>query len=297
MIGRSAWYKKQKNRDHGTSLEQEHGKGMMGSQKHPRGSNGKQELKTRAVLFLEQTPNGELARRVKELLVRLEQVLGFKLRVVERTGRSIQNQLPQASIWRGSPCDREHCVTCQQGGEDMPDCTRSSIVYESICSICNPGALEKGGIKEVKEGAPSIYVGESSRTIQERSQEHWTAAKRKDGTSHIHKHQKMVHGTEEPKFIFKVVSNHRSALNRQVKEAVRIRRRGGANNILNSKAEFNRCHIPRLVVEEEDQEVRKKREQREEQERKETLRILEQEDITWEERKKREQELKMKKRR
>ena len=36
----------------------------------------------------------------------------------------------------------------------------------------------------------------------------------------------MVHGAEEPKFIFKMVSQHRSALNRQIKEAVRIRRRG-----------------------------------------------------------------------
>ena len=56
--------------------------------------------------------------------------------------------------------------------------------------------------------------------------------------------------------MFKLVSSHKTALNRQVKEAVRIRRRGGENNILNSRAEFNRCHIPRLVVEEEDSTVK-----------------------------------------
>ena len=44
-------------------------------------------------------------------------------------------------------------------------------------------------------------------------------------------------------------------------EAVRIRRRGGSGAILNSKGEFNRAHIPRLVLEgreEEDEELLKK---------------------------------------
>ena len=54
-----------------------------------------------------------------------------------------------------------------------------------------------------------------------------------------------------------MVSFHRSALSRQVKEAVRIRRRGGANQILNSKGEFNRSHIPRLTL--ENTEEQKKR--------------------------------------
>ena len=44
----------------------------------------------------------------------------------------------------------------------------------------------------------------------------------------------------------RVVSQHRTALARQVSEAVRIGRRGGAGAVLNSKAEYNRCHIPRL---------------------------------------------------
>ena len=42
-------------------------------------------------------------------------------------------------------------------------------------------------------------------------------------------------------------------------EAVRIRRRGGLGNILNSKSEYNCCHIARLRV--EDEEERKRREE------------------------------------
>ena len=61
-----------------------------------------------------------------------------------------------------------------------------------------------------------------------------------------------------------LISYHRTALGRQIKEAVHIRRRGGAHGILNSKSEFNRCYIPRLVVEEEEEEVKTARLKREE---------------------------------
>ena len=105
-----------------------------------------------------------------------------------------------------------------------------------------------------QEGAnPSIYVGETSRTIQERSSEHWGAWKRRDERSHITKHQMLHHGgNEQPAFTMKVVSQHKTALSRQIMEAVRIRRRGGEGAILNSKGEFNRSHIPRLVLEEKE---------------------------------------------
>ena len=110
------------------------------------------------------------------------------------------------------------------------------------------------------------------------------------------KHQSLAHPGEQPAFIFKVVSSHRTALNRQVRDAVRIRRRGGAGNILNSEAEFNRCHIPRLVVEEEDQDTKVKRLLMEKELREEMRKILEDNDLSWEEQKTRAQELTARKR-
>ena len=83
LLGETNWYKKRMDRD---DHEKPHiGRKMMSNQ----GDN----LRTRAVLFVEQTPQGELARRMKEQLQRLEATIGFKLRVVERTGRSLQSQL------------------------------------------------------------------------------------------------------------------------------------------------------------------------------------------------------------
>ena len=50
----------------------------------------------------------------------------------------------------------------------------------------------------------------------------------------------------------RVVSSSRTALERQTREAVRIRRRGGEGAILNSKAEYSRSYIPRLHLEDTD---------------------------------------------
>ena len=49
-----------------------------------------------------------------------------------------------------------------------------------------------------------------------------------------------------PEFVMKVVGYHRSALSRQIGEAVRISRRG---EVLNSKSEYSRCKITRLSLE------------------------------------------------
>ena len=64
-------------------------------------------------------------------------------------------------------------------------------------------------------------------------------------------------GSTEPRFIMRAISYHKTALERQISEAVRIRRRGGDGAVLNSKSEYNRSYIPRLVVEERNIDTKK----------------------------------------
>ena len=113
--------------------------------------------------------------------------------------------------------------------------------------------------------------------------EHWNASKesqkQKEG-SHIFKHQQLHHKEAEPDFVLRMVTTHKTALSRQTSEAVRIMRRGGAGAVLNSKAEFNRCYIPRLQLVEED--VIKEMEQAEEEEIREASRELLTQDNIWE---------------
>ena len=147
---------------------------------------------------------------IREQLQQMAPILGFRIRVVERTGRNILTNFSQLHAWGGLQCGREECVTCNQGGEELPDCTKSSIVYESICTRCNPGAKNKGELVDMAKGAPSLYIGESSRTIQERATEHWGAARKKAEDSHMAKHQIMEYGGAPPEFMFKVISYHRT---------------------------------------------------------------------------------------
>ena len=49
---------------------------------------------------------------------------------------------------------------------------KSNIVYESICTNCNPGAKSKGPLKDYDGSEPSLHVGETARSLHERAKEH-----------------------------------------------------------------------------------------------------------------------------
>ena len=123
------------------------------------------------------------------------------------------------------------------------------MIYENVCLKCNPEAGDGKEVKEPKAACPSIYTGESSRSICERGAEHERDFKDSKEDSHMYKHEVVHRGTKEPKFHLRVVGFHRTALGRQIAEAVRIRRRG--TSTLNSKMEYNRCAITRLSLPED----------------------------------------------
>ena len=286
LLGKSSWFRKtskkgeQEKEDHRRLFSKPSGRGRRKA-KIGRTTQGAQ---ARTVLFVEQTEGGELAMRIRELVSRLEPLIGFKIKVVERCGKSLQSQFPLNNLWQGAKCGREECVTCEQeGAEELPDCSKRSVLYENACLECIPTAGKKGGPREqdIDTEVPALYVGESSRSIMERSKEHWAGYVGAKEDNHILRHQQITHrGADPPKFVMRVVSHHRSALERQVSEAVRIRRRGGAGAVLNSKSEFNRCHIPRLRL--EDEEETKRREEQLRREELEKEQQLDKEQGAWE---------------
>ena len=272
LLSKTNWYRKRSNKDVAGSNNTNSRKGAMSNEKE-------QDREPQTVLFVEYSKDGELASSMKELTKRLSEVTGFKVKVVERAGGALRDQFPTTTLWDGSSCDRMDCTTCNQGAEKLPNCRKSSLVYENVCLNCNPGAGSKGELKGVRDDIPTLYVGETSRTVFERSKEHWEAWRSRKEESHIRKHQELEHGGEStPRFMMRVVKHYRTALSRQVGEAVRIGRRGGAGMILNSKSEYNRCKIPRLVIEEVDEEQQEKDEARELQS---TLELLNRYEEEW----------------
>ena len=91
-------------------------------------------------------------------------------------------------------------------------------------------------------------MGESSRSIYERAKEHVADREKQSEDSHQIKHWLTSHEDllAPPGFKFKIIQSFQDPLSRQLAEAVRIDLRG--ENILNSKAEYSRCRVPRLRI-------------------------------------------------
>ena len=105
-------------------------------------------------------------------------------------------------------------------------------------------------------------MGETSRSLYERSREHVKDGADRTEDSHIAKHWEQVHkGEPMPEFRFKIVRSFKDSLSRQVAESVRIDLRG--EGVLNSKSVYSRNRLPRLAIEktewERGEEERKKR--------------------------------------
>ena len=114
---------------------------------------------------------------------------------------------------------------------------------------------EKTREKKVKKEYNVKYVGETGRSAYERGVEHISDYQNFDESSHMLKHYLSCHKDmkmKDVKFGMKVRNSFRSALERQVGEAVAIdvdRRKGMI--LMNSKSEYNRCTIPRICTKSE----------------------------------------------
>ena len=122
---------------------------------------------------------------------------------------------------------------------------------------------EKGkAVKLVK------YVGESARSCFERGNEHLEDMRQFKVSSHLLKHCLLFHEKEDPKeisFRMKAVKFHKSAFERQIHESVRIQNSREAHVIMNSKAEYNRCAVPRLGLKMGEREFKQRKEKEEEE--------------------------------
>ena len=164
---------------------------------------------------------------------------------------------------------------CGRQAEERRNCRKQSLVYESRCALCNPkkNSNHQEDNKEVV-ARKGIYIGETSRTLHQRANEHYRDAKDLSEKSHILKHWMSSHEEEKeaPNFIFRILGTFRDCLSRQVNEAIRIHY--SKDLLLNSKNEYAANGLTRLTIDENKVE-RKKRERKEEEEEKETLRKIE----------------------
>ena len=270
LLEKTNWYKKRKrdSEDDGEKYLEDGERRGGGRKKIKKERINKQRMddgnKVKAVMFVPYTTNSELAKQLREAEEKLLNLTGYKLKIVERAGTKLEDMLPKSNPWQGKDCGRELCLLCEtkQITEENQnqDCSKRSVVYEMWCMSCykededkikmkysdNPEKMEeeKRKIKKYK------YIGESARSVFERALEHQLGFNTLNKNSYMLKHTIEKHEGEEleqGRFGIKILKATRSAFERQILESVLLQENVD-HFLLNSKAEYNRCAIPRLTT-------------------------------------------------
>ena len=66
-------------------------------------------------LFVPHTPNGELAKRMKEAEARNHQGRKIRFKIVEKGGVTLENLLRRSNPWSEESCGRHDCFPCKGG--------------------------------------------------------------------------------------------------------------------------------------------------------------------------------------
>ena len=123
------------------------------------------EIRVAAPIFVQATKNGMLASRIREEVQKLGKIVGWRFKVVERSGTMLKDILTRADIFSGEVCGRDDCGACSRSSKRR-SCRRRGILYETSCDECM-----------VEGKSMATYVGESARSSYERMNEHLDDAK------------------------------------------------------------------------------------------------------------------------
>ena len=213
------------------------------------------EREVEGVIFIPYTTGGKLRSRVQNKDDKLTRVMRMpRMRYIEDPGRTIADTLVEKDPWYrlGGGCERPNCPVCYWSKGKGVRCSKEGVCYSLECQVCE------------EEEKRALYIGETSRSGRERIQEHmWLFSHKKESChedctkwhkcskngSTLWEHSKEKHEGRLKKEDWKVTitSSHRTALGRQVTEAVRISNEG-LDSLLNSKNEFGANALSEVAV-------------------------------------------------
>ena len=183
-----------------------------------------------APIFVPPTPNGELAKAIREITDR-EAEAGVLFKIIETGGVKVLSKVQKSNPTATAGCNDANCLPCQTGRGDGGSCRACGINYQIECQMCPADNR-------------SLYLGETSRNLFTRSKEHNDRYRTRNNNSFMLKHQRKEHQGVAGNFTAKVTGRSRDCLTRQVKEAVLIRR--CPVPIMNSKTEWHQPALYRI---------------------------------------------------
>ena len=164
---------------------------------------------------VDRTPGWGLISALRKKEINLQIVTGKRIKLVERTGQQLKSMIWKADPWGGIQCWDLDCPVCEHE-QKKRICRVSNVVYISTCMDCQ------------EEGRKCSYIGETSRSLAERAREHKEDAGKTVELSHIRDHKDAHHRkvSRMPRMKYKIDKRCKSALERQVREAVIIKLQG-----------------------------------------------------------------------
>ena len=211
------------------------------------------------VIVVPNTEGSELLNRLVLKEAQLSRLTGYSVKLIEGNGTPLSKlfQIPsgEGSCHRGTQCN-----VCTWSDKKSSRCSVRSIVYTAVCREPRQETEQATEIPTFNDTClQKIYIGESSRSLRERSSEHVSGGKRLETGNFITKHWLESHPELDrpPVVKFEVLKLHKDALSRQVDEALTIERANGRFEILNSKSEWSYGKISRLSVERSSWEIKK----------------------------------------
>ena len=98
LLGKSNWFKQKNSKKYTFSSKPETKK----QKSKPKSG----EIETVTVMFVSQTPNGELARNLQKVENEIAKFTGERVRICERGGKTVRSILHKSNLWSGGPCVR-----------------------------------------------------------------------------------------------------------------------------------------------------------------------------------------------
>ena len=181
-----------------------------------------------SVLFVPTTQKGKLKRMYENVI----QKSGIRIKVVERTGRTLKSQLQTSNPFAQRNCGRLNCFVCTTG---KGNCQTESVTYKIKC----------GGA----ECRKNIYKGETAYNGYTRGSEHMAdLASRNADNSPLWRHCLEEHEGEMQTFEMSITGSYRNdSMLRQIAEAVQINGTD-VSTLMNDRAEWNMTRIPRATI-------------------------------------------------
>ena len=166
------------------------------------------------VMFVEATPSGGLAKKINDVIKKT----GLSIKVVERSGTAIKTQLSKSNPFNKTPCGNG-CTLCNTTGPGV--CKTRDVVYNITCVGCGES-----------------YIGETSRSLGTRYDEHCRTK-----SSAIYEHSIEKHEGIQQDLDVRILAKCPSdPMLRQVTEAVFIAQR---NPEINRKYEYGNTNLSR----------------------------------------------------